>query len=191
MVIRSFLAFELPLEIRKTLSDISRELKETLPNVRWMKEENIHLTMVFMGNFPIDMVEAAAKVFEGTCRGYAPFMIQLRGIGTFGGVRNPRVLWAGIDGDIERMGEFRDELLKNSVDFGVKIEKRKFKPHLTLARFKKKKIPGSNLESILLEHNKKESPFTKLKELTFFKSQLNQGGAIYTKLKSFRLTGDL
>ena len=118
-------------------------------------------------------------------------MIQLRGIGTFGGIRNPRVIWAGIDGDIERMDEFRDKLLKNSVDFGVKIEKRKFKPHLTLARFKKKKMAGSNLESILLEHNKTESPFTKLKELSFFKSQLKQEGAIYTKLKSFPLTGNL
>ncbi|MFC1883350.1 RNA 2',3'-cyclic phosphodiesterase [Thermodesulfobacteriota bacterium] len=191
MVIRSFLAFELPPEIRKTLSDVSGKLKRTLPDVRWVKPENIHLTLVFMGNFPVDMIDPAGQAFEEISKRYAPFRIQLRGIGTFGGTRNPRVLWAGINGNVERMGAFRDELQQKSGEFGVIIENRRFKPHLTLARFKKKKNQGSNLEPILFEHNKTESPFTELKELIFFKSELKEGGAIYTKLKSFHLTGDL
>jgi RNA 2',3'-cyclic 3'-phosphodiesterase len=191
MDIRSFLAFELPPDIRKTLSDASDAMKRGLLNLRWVRLENIHLTLIFLGNFPSNRVDSTGDALKEICDKYAPFSIQLKGIGTFGGRRNPRVLWAGIDGELDRMGAFRDDLQIKLRAFGVKKEDRKFKPHLTLARFRKGNKPEMELPRILSEFKDISSPSCKLEELLFLKSDLKPGGAIYTKLMKWSLKGNM
>jgi 2'-5' RNA ligase len=191
MDIRSFLAFELPSDIREILSDARNEMKGRLFNLRWVKLENIHLTLIFIGDFPSNRIDPAGEVLEEICHKYAPFSIQLKGMGIFGGVRHPRVLWAGIDGDLDRMGAFRDNLQEKLEKFGVKKENRRFKPHLTLARFKKGKKPEMELPQILSEFEDIRSPSCKLGELLFLKSDLTPKGAVYSNLKIWPLKGDL
>lgn len=189
MEIRSFLAFELPPDVKRILINANDGMKRELLNARWVKVENIHLTLVFLGNFPSDKVDAAGGALEEICNKYAPFTIQVKGIGTFGGKRNPRVLWAGIEGDIDRMGSFRDELQERLAPFGVKIERRKFKPHLTLARFRNTDRPEPGLPRVLAELRDLSSSPCTFEKLFFLKSDLKPGGAVYTKLKSWELSG--
>jgi 2'-5' RNA ligase len=190
MEIRSFLAFELPPEIKRILINANDGMKRELSHARWVKVENIHLTLVFLGNFPSNKVDSVDEAFEEICNRYAPFTVQVRGIGTFGGRRNPRVLWAGIEGDIDRMGTFRDELQEVLMPFGIKKEARKFKPHLTLARFRDTGRLEPGLPRILADFKDMSSPICTLERLLFFKSDLKPGGAVYTKLKSWGLGGD-
>jgi RNA 2',3'-cyclic 3'-phosphodiesterase len=189
MAIRSFLAFELPTQIRETLSAISAEGKAALRDIRWVRVANIHLTVVFMGNVAATQIEPIKEVVAGACDDYAPFRIQVSGIGTFGNRRNLRVLWIGLTGDGGRMSVFRDQLQQGLAPFGIEAERRPYKPHLTLARFQKGASAGRALGALLEKYQDVTSPEVLLEELVLFKSDLEPGGAVYTPMGTWPLRG--
>ncbi|MEA2038786.1 MAG: RNA 2',3'-cyclic phosphodiesterase [Thermodesulfobacteriota bacterium] len=189
MEIRSFLAFELPPEIRAVIFHVSHEIKKSLSDLRCVKPENIHLTMVFMGNVHYEDLDQINKAVSSVCRRYGPFNISIKGAGVFGGRRSPRVLWVGLNGDLERMSYFRDALQKHLKPFGIRQEKRRFSPHLTLGRFRKGDRPEGHLDTILSRYLKLDSPVCPLGELIQFKSDLRPGGAVYTRLNTWPLSG--
>ena len=190
MEIRSFLAFELPVDIKKTVVRALGEIGHSGLDARWVKAENIHLTVVFLGNIKTEDIEGIKEEVRNVCPEYGSFDIALKGVGCFPNKRRPRVLWLGLDGDIERMSHFRGDLQRVLKGFGIKEEKRPFRPHLTLGRFRSTRKIGSRLEEILLKYAALESPAETLSELYLFKSDLKPGGTVYTKLESWPLSGD-
>ena len=189
MEIRSFLAFELPEVMKNTIVRVYGEVGHYGLDARWVKPENIHLTIVFMGNIKTDDIASLGEEARNVCSGYGTFEIAIKGIGCFPNRQRPRVLWIGLNGDIERMSRFRDDLQKSLKAFGVKEERRRFIPHLTLARFRSTRKIGPGLGEILNAYEALDSPYECLSELFLFKSELNPGGAVYTKLKSWPLLG--
>jgi len=189
MEIRSFLAFELPKIMKDTVSKVSSELMDLLPNARWVRVDNIHLTIVFLGQIPELSTGEIAGVAKSVCDRYGAFEIALEGVGVFSGLNNPRVLWIGLRGELERMSHFRNALQKRLKPFGIKEEKRKFRPHLTLCRFRKGARGGQPLAKILDAYKNLSSPFCKVEKLLFFKSDLTPKGPIYTRLMEWPLSG--
>lgn len=190
MEIRSFLAFELPADIMNILLRVSRDLRKTPLDVRWVKETNIHLTMIFLGDIRTEDIESIKEVPEEICAGHGPFSVSMSGMGCFPNSRDPRVLWLGLKGDLERLSGFRDALQRPLAVFGVKEEKRPFRPHLTLGRFRKSGKAQGLLEDLLERYQEVKSPECLLDRLTLFKSTLKPGGAVYTKLASWPLGGE-
>ncbi|NNG07337.1 MAG: RNA 2',3'-cyclic phosphodiesterase [Desulfobacteraceae bacterium] len=190
MKIRSFLAFELPLEIKNIVARVSGELRQSTLNARWVKVDNIHLTLVFMGNIETEDIPAMGKGVQDVCQTHSPFDISLKGVGCFPNKHKPRVVWLGLDGDLEQMSTFRDALQKHLASFGIEEEKRKFKPHLTLGRFRKPKKMDVQQDQALSKHEDVSSSVCSLEELILFKSDLKPTGAVYTKLEAWPLTGD-
>jgi len=189
MEIRSFLAFELPEGMRKAVSRVSSELMPLLPRARWVRVENIHLTVVFLGQIPESSIEDVTGVAKSVCDRYGAFDIALKGVGVFTGVRNPRVLWVGLQADLERMSYFRNALQRKLKPFGVREEKRPFRPHLTLCRFKKGTRGGAPLAKILDAYKDFSGPFYTLQKLFLFKSDLTPRGSIYTEIAQWPLSG--
>jgi len=190
MMIRSFLAFELPLDIKKIVAQVSGEVGKSTLNVRWVKVDNIHLTVVFIGNINPDDIPDMGSMVQKVCLQYGPFDISLKGMGVFPNNRRPRVIWLGLHGDLERLSFFRDALQKHLRPFGVKEEKRRFRPHLTLGRFRKHKRGASQLDEFILTYKDLTGPVCHLNELILFRSDLKPGGAEHTKLKSWPLSGE-
>lgn len=189
MAIRSFLAFELPVDIKRIIMAVSEDVRQLPLNVRWLNVKNIHLTIVFMGDVQEEQIKPIQDIVKDVCQGYGPFSIAIKGIGIFGSRRNPRVLWIGLDGAIDRMGYFRDDLQKGLRPFGIKEEKRRFKPHLTLGRFRKGARTGTHLDDLLSKYHDLTSPECIIEELVLFKSDLKPGGAVYSKLNGWPLNG--
>ena len=189
MAIRSFLAFELPVDIKRIIMTVSEDVRQLPLNVRWVNVDNIHITTVFMGDVQEEQIGPIQDVVKDVCQGYGPFSIGIKGIGLFGSRRNPRVLWVGLDGAIDRMACFRDDLQNKLRRFGIKEEKRRFKPHLTLGRFRKGARAGTHLDDLLSKYHDLVSPDCTIKELVLFKSDLKPGGAVYSKLNGWPLTG--
>ncbi|MBC8417738.1 MAG: RNA 2',3'-cyclic phosphodiesterase [Desulfobacterales bacterium] len=189
MEIRSFLAFELPIEIKNMISAVSENARKTSLDVRWVNAANIHLTIVFMGSVPEEHIGSIGNSVRDVCQGYGPFNIMAKGLGLFGSRRNPRVLWIGLGGDIDRMSYFRNDLQKGLKPFGIKEEKRRFSPHLTLGRFRKGAKTGAHVDDLLSKYQDLKSPECKLNQLVLFKSDLKPGGAVYTRLGAWPLNG--
>lgn len=189
MGIRSFLAFELPSEIKDVVSHTYEDMTNAHPGVRWVKLENIHLTVVFTGDVLSDYLEPAADAVGEVCKEFGPFRIFLQGAGVFSSGRHPRVLWIGLGGDLERMSDFRDGLQSGLAPFGIKQEPRRFKPHLTVGRFRKEFTAGSRLDTLLSNYQDLTSAACTVHELIMFRSDLKPGGAVYSVLKRWHLNG--
>jgi 2'-5' RNA ligase len=128
---RIFIAINLPENIRKNLADYQKNWSE-LP-AKWTKQENIHITLVFLGYVSDEEIPDIYKVVEEVASKYSPFYINLFKI-SYGPLdkKPPRMIWA--------LGQESKELssLKENLDQGLGVsENRGFRPHLTLARIRK------------------------------------------------------
>jgi RNA 2',3'-cyclic 3'-phosphodiesterase len=189
MGIRLFLAFELPPEIREQIGEISRELRKSRLPARWVREENIHLTIVFLGSVQENVVEDLKETVGSVARGFTGFSVTLGSTGVFPGLRRPRVFWIGLRGDIERLSRLRDELQKVLRVFGIQEETRPFRAHLTLGRFKDRFNNEEELARIIDRYCDISSTSYSLDELVLFRSDLKPSGPMYTKMASWPLTG--
>ncbi len=190
MAIRSFLAFELPPVIKQEVTRISGEVKKSGLEAGWVKPGNIHLTIVFLGDINEKDVPAVISCLDSAVVNYKPFDISLGGMGLFPDIRKPRVLWFGLNGEIERLASLRDDLQKPLESFGIKQEKRSFKPHLTLGRFRRPVRERNLLKRIVDDYSNISAFGGTLDELVLFKSELKPGGSIYTKIHSWHLGND-
>jgi 2'-5' RNA ligase len=188
MEIRSFLAFELPQDIKTIVTRVANEVRKSPLDVRWVRPESIHLTMVFMGGVASEQIPSMGEAVSAVCSAHGSFNISLKPMGCFPNTRNPRVVWLGIDGDLEKMSHFKEDLQAALLPFGIKEEERAFRPHLTIGRFKKPAKRPMELEQLLAKYRDVSSPACMLNELVLFKSDLKPGGAVYTKMSSWRLS---
>ncbi len=190
MDIRSFLAFELPEFVKEELSGLIRSFNRGVSKVRWVKRENMHLTVLFLGNINEETIPAMAEDISDICERFSPFIVRMKGVGCFPNIRNPKVIWVGIDGEIERMAKFYESLVMNLSKYGIKQENRTYRPHLTLGRIK----GNSNIRDRMVGMISKGREITDkefiLQELVLFKSDLRPQGPIYTKLNSWSLLKD-
>ena len=187
MAIRSFLAFELPHDVRKKVAKISGEIKKTGLNAKWVKPANIHLTVIFMGNIDEEDIPGIISKIDNVACLYKNFDISLGGMGLFPDLRRPRIIWLGLDGETDRLSSLRNDLQKSLESFGIKQERRPFNPHLTLGRFRKPVKDRALLNKIIDEYGNIGGPEEKLCELVMFKSELKPGGAVYTRIHSWPL----
>ena len=187
MGIRSFLAFELPPEIREQIEAVSRELQKLSLPVRWVRVHNIHLTIVFLGSVDEDAIDAIKEKAQQGVTGFFTIRARLKGIGVFPNWRRPRVIWVGMDGEIETLSNLRDALQRELEVLGFKPEKRPFRPHLTLGRFKGLIEQDEELKWILDRYHDFTSELHSLNELVLFKSDLKPDGPVYTRMASWPL----
>jgi 2'-5' RNA ligase len=187
MGIRSFLAFSLPDAFRSVIEDVLPDLRDASRDVKWVQPGSVHLTVVFLGSLPEVSLAGVKQAAAGACTGEAPFRLAVKGTGFFPNPRRPRVVWLGLEGEIERMGSLRDALQDALEPFGIQRETRPFRPHLTLGRFRKQGRMNRSLEEAMALHQDVSSPECTLSELVLFRSDLRPTGAVYTALERFPL----
>jgi 2'-5' RNA ligase len=182
-LIRSFLAFDIENDdVRKRLSSVQTRLVQTGADVKLVETENIHVTMRFLGNVSIGMIE---KIFEEMKKTeFKPFNVQIQGVGVFPSLSYPRVVWAGIT---EGKDQLRDVFIKIEPRLqvlGFAPDPKGFSPHLTIARVRS----GRNKTQLAEFVNKNAShKFGTIKAecLRLKKSALSPKGPIYSTLKEF------
>ncbi|UCH22431.1 MAG: RNA 2',3'-cyclic phosphodiesterase [Deltaproteobacteria bacterium] len=179
--IRTFIAFELPGHVTNAIHKIQEVVKAYNFNIRWVRPENIHLTLKFLGNINPADIEIIGRVMDDTAEPYAPFSLKAKGIGVFPGLKRPRVIWIGIGGQIEPLVGLQQNLDEKLNTIGFSQEKRLFKGHLTLGRVKGK-IDSHRLSVVLKKYNHFESEAFTAGTIVLYKSDLQPTGSLYTKL---------
>ena len=190
MGIRSFLAFELPVEIREHIRVVSKELRKMALPVRWVKVDNIHLTILFLGSVDEDTIGDIEQKVNVVVKGTSAFSTKLSSVGAFPHWRKPRVIWVGLNGDIERLSHLRNDLQEELKVLGFIPEKRPFRPHLTLGRFKSLINRDEDIQWICDRYRDITSDTYQLNELILYKSELKPDGPVYTKMAVWPLRKD-
>jgi 2'-5' RNA ligase len=184
--IRSFIAVELPAPAEASIGRLQEQLRGRLPELRWVRPGNIHLTLRFLGEVAPAAVSDIHRVLQEAARPAVPMTLRGQGIGVFPGIRKARVLWVGVQGDLAPLARLQERIEKGLEELGWPREGRPFRAHLTLGRFKGP-ADGSRLQRVLMEfENYAFDPFS-VTQIVLFRSDLKSGGAVYTKLEQVRL----
>jgi 2'-5' RNA ligase len=183
-VIRAFVAFEMPEEIRETIRRQQQALKLGLPRARWTRPEGQHLTLKFLGETPrIEIADLANKIFDRV-RDLAAVEVRLGGAGFFPNAKRPRVAWVGGEADGGR--EVAAAVDAAAVRSGFPPERRPWSPHLTQARIDRP-WPRTAVEQFLDWGRGLELEPFRCPEIVVYQSDLRRGGAVYTALERIPL----
>jgi len=190
--VRSFIAIELPDELKVGLAQLEAQLKLGKPSsVKWVDPSGIHLTLKFLGNIAVGRISAITKAMEEATRELSPFQLKVTGLGVFPNLKRVQVAWVGIGGEVDKLGQLQQRIESNLVPLGFAAESRRFTPHLTLARLRDQASADERQRfGQLISSTKFEAVYTiKVDSLNLMRSQLTREGAIYSRLSSVGLRG--
>jgi 2'-5' RNA ligase len=188
--IRSFIAIELPREIKLLLARIQNQLKsEGQVPVKWVNPEIIHLTLKFLGNIDAAITGEITGALQEAARGMHPFTIEIGGLGVFPNPARVQVVWIGLTGDVDKIGQLQRRIDSSLTPLGFKPETRFFTPHLTLARVRDRAAPEQRqkLGRLITDIQCESSGSLKVDAVYLMKSQLTREGPIYTRIGSINL----
>ncbi len=177
---RAFFALPLPDAPRQQLA----ALRTDLGKARWVPAPQIHLTMRFLGEVDDDAIERVTREVdaEHAREPFPALRFALRGLGTFGGSRRPRVLWSAIEPvrDVARVAAQLERAVQAA---GLPPEERPFRAHVTLARFVTPR--PDRIAAFLREHADFATEPFDVAGLVLYQSKLSHTGAIHEVVRRF------
>ena len=192
--LRLFVAVDLPAGAKAALAATVGQLRGLLPaGVRWVNPAGIHLTLKFLGEVDSGLVEQLLGALEEAAAGMdrAAFPLHLEGLGVFPNRREPRVIWAGVGGDLAALGLLQGLVETAALSLGFAEERWEFRAHLTLGRVRDGVTPAARREmgSVVVEQAGALEPkhCWEVGEISLIRSVLTVQGAVYSTLGTARL----
>lgn len=183
--VRSFIAIELPDELKEGLAQLQAQIKLSNPSaIKWVDPYGIHLTLKFLGNIAVGRISEITRAIEEATQGISPFHLEVRGLGVFPNLRRVQVAWVGMSGEVDKLRRLQQRIESNLVPLGFAAESRPFTPHLTLARLRDRASPDERERfGQLITDTKFEVGYTiEADAINLMKSQLTREGAVYSRL---------
>jgi len=192
--VRSFIAIELPDELKLGLNQLEAQLKSgKQPGVKWVNPYSIHLTLKFLGSIAVDRISQITKSMSEAVQGISPFHLEVKDLGVFPNLRRVQVVWVGISGEVDRLGQLQQRIESNLARLGFAPESRPFTPHLTLARLRNQaSLDERQRLGELIAGTRFEVAYTiKVDTINLMRSQLTREGAIYSRISAVGLNKPL
>ncbi len=192
--LRLFVALELPADVRDALAAEQEDLRSSVSSrvVRWVQTAGIHLTLKFLGETPATSVEPITAALRESAVGHGPLALTATGLGCFPSTRQPRVVWVGLDGDMDALKALQQSVERMLSPLGFRPEKRGFSPHLTLGRVRREAYSAEVRavgQAIAAASGGFVGAWT-ANSISLMQSELGRGGARYTCLADVPLRGD-
>ena len=190
MMLRSFVAVEIPYEIQSAIGRSTGPLQKALPKplVRWVAPQNVHLTLKFLGDVSPANLEQLAEALKVEAVAHEAFSISIGTVEAFPNPRRARVIWIGLEAPAALMSLLHG-VEAITARLGYPTENRPFSPHLTIGRV------GQNVTGMDLQHICTSLEGTvvgklgtlRVEAVDIFKSDLQPGGSVYTHLYTLPL----
>jgi RNA 2',3'-cyclic 3'-phosphodiesterase len=190
--IRSFIAIELPEEAKRGLARLRRELERDEHRfVKWVDHKGIHLTLKFLGNIPSRRATEITDAMKKATLGISPFHLEISGLGVFPSLKQPRVFWVGVSGELDKLSGLQQNIDSVLAALGFAREERLFVPHLTLARIREGASPPErrSFGELVGSTTFQDKYPVEVEAVRLMRSQLTLAGAIYTCLSVIGLGG--
>jgi 2'-5' RNA ligase len=182
--VRLFVAIELDRALRRALARAAEPIVAAERCLRATSEEQIHLTLRFVGETPDDRIADVIEAAEAAAAPRAPFSIQVRGLGGFPKPQAVRVLWAGIE-ECQPLGSIARAVETELRNRGFPPESRGFSPHVTIARAKG--APSRRCGP--LDPEQPRFGEQEVDELVVFESRPSPRGSLYVPVARAALEG--
>ena len=183
-MVRTFVALLIPGAWRDYLAQVERDLSAAASGLSWVRPENLHVTLRFLGDLGESGAARAAESVRRAAASASAFRAALGGLGTFPSAKRPRVIWVGLAegaaGAVSLARSVNDALTRD----GFGPPEKPFRPHLTLARVRER---ARGLEAMLERALPPPPEGDWLDQVTLMKSDLHPAGARYTALAEVRL----
>ena len=192
--IRSFIAIELPEEVKQELVTLENQLKErSRINAKWVDPYSIHLTIKFLGDVPINKIDGILHAMEEAVKSTGPFTLQITELGAFPNLNRVQVVWVGLTGELDKLAKLQQRMESGLVPLGFAAESRAFKPHLTLARIRDRAslIDRQNFGNIITATSFKTVNNIEVSSINLMKSELTREGARYSCTGTVKLPSEL
>ncbi|MBX3025211.1 RNA 2',3'-cyclic phosphodiesterase [bacterium] len=183
---RAFLALEPAPDVRARLAAVTAELARHRAAVRWARDDQLHVTVKFLGDVEDAALDALRSALAAALAGTAPLAAEVRGLGAFPDLRRPRVLWAGVE--CAALAAIAPAIDAAAAAVGVAPEARPFHAHVTLGRVRDAAL-GRALRHEIEARAQAAFGACVFRELAAFRSDLRRDGALYTKLWSIPFGG--
>lgn len=177
----------LKVEAGETLLNMISSLKSGLikDTIKWTSIDNIHITLVFLGDTEDNVIQEIRLMLNEKCKGSGIFKLNLKGCGIFRSLNDPRIIWTGVEASDNLMA-LNDAIQNGLRQLGIKMEDRPYNPHLTLGRIKHLS-DIITLNSLVEQYRNSEIQVVPVNEVILYESVLQQSGPIYKPLEKFSL----
>jgi RNA 2',3'-cyclic 3'-phosphodiesterase len=178
---RLFVALPVPEEV----ADALVALQSGVPDAHWMPPENFHVTLCFAG----EVQGGQMRDFEEELSDIAgpPFSIGIAGVEQFSSGKQPRALVATVERS-DRLDWLQQKVSTVARNCGIEIERRKFRPHVTLARFASNAETGHHLAQFMASHGTLRAGPWIAQHFALYSSRSSRNGPIYTEEAAYGLT---
>jgi len=170
--------------VKAALLRAQKAILATGADVKAVEEENIHITLKFLGEIPEEKTAQVASLVKGIA--FKPFTLDFRGVGVFPAPSRPSVVWAGVAGEASEMLAVFTELEKGLRALGFEPERRPFQPHVTLCRVRSGRNRAQLAEAIYAMEDEEFGPL-RVEHIRLKKSVLTRNGPIYSTAAESRL----
>ena len=184
---RAFISVEINDATRRALAATQAFLKKTGAHVAWVSPENLHISLVFLGDTVADRVAPISRVLDAAATATSPFTFHIANLGTFGKPDSPRVVWAGV-ADGRPLKALHAAIAERLKALQIPLESRDFVPHLTLGRVKSGHGRREFLEAIKATTDISFGQVDATR-VVLMRSVLKSGGAEYSPVHEARFTG--
>ena len=182
---RLFVAAKIAPDVIEKLCRAEAGLEKSLGDIRWVRRENLHLTLKFLGEVADERIADIGEALERALAPLSRVAVSTRGLGVFPDIRRPKALWAGLDAaPLAPLARAVEDAL---AALGFAREKREFKPHLTLGRWRAFAGRADALRGEIEQWRGRDFGVSEIKEAVLFQSALKPDGAVYTALRVFPL----
>ncbi len=184
---RVFVAVKINDEIRRRLGEVQQTLRRIDAHVGWVRPENVHLTLAFLGDIPRDALAPLFGGLDGLARERQPFVVEARGVGAFGG-RRPKVIWVGVGDPSGALSDVQRRVAALCSELGLWVEEREFRPHLTIGRARSSR-GGAALAKAMEPFAEADFGPVEIRDVHVMRSELLAGGPRHTELNRSPLGG--
>ena len=184
---RTFLAVDLLPGQRRKACRIIEDLQQRSDQFKWSREENLHITLNFLGPVPEVELNQVCDAAAQAVQGIPAFDIQVEGLGAFPILERPRVVWAGVTEGRSQLQELQQHLEAGLEPLGFPPDRRQYRPHLTLGRIKRAGKANSAVIDYVRQHETIELGASCVDSVIVFSSFLDRSGPVYTPLTTIEL----
>lgn len=187
--VRAFIAIPVASGVAARASELIKRLRTTEAAVNWVPPQNLHLTLKFLGETPINESPEICEAVKRAVTDAPPFDLAFRGLSAFPSIEKPRTIWLGVSEGIEDLADLAGRIDGELAKLGYARETRRFAAHLTIGRVRES-IPSDHpLLDAMAKHADFDANVMGVDEVVIYASFLDKKGPTYDALGTVELMG--